>query len=237
MRGMSSQKFALTPELVERYRGGIGIKRLASELEVAHVVLRRRLMRAGVYLGNRGIKSPGWKGHLYTPEELLEKELRQSEKEHKIYLARNKHDEHVRLYRKENRLIIARERNRQNAKRMWVKNRSNPQYRLSKALRIRIWKVCKRQGAIKYRRTFNLTGCTREELIAHLERQFDHHMNWLNYGTYWEIDHIIPCSVFNLVHIDEQRKCFHFSNLRPLSVTLNRQKHDLITEPQQMLMV
>ena len=42
-------------------------------------------------------------------------------------------------------------------------------------------------------------------------------MSWENYGYYgWHIDHIIPCSKFDLSKLEEQKKCFHFTNLQPL---------------------
>ena len=36
-----------------------------------------------------------------------------------------------------------------------------------------------------------------------------------NYGK-WHIDHIIECHRFDLTKPEEQRKCFHYSNQRPL---------------------
>jgi hypothetical protein len=56
-----------------------------------------------------------------------------------------------------------------------------------------------------------------EKLFAHLEAQFRDGMSWDNYGRYgWHIDHIIPCSSFDLTDTDQQRKCFHYTNLQPL---------------------
>ena len=40
-------------------------------------------------------------------------------------------------------------------------------------------------------------------------------MSWDNYGQ-WHIDHIRPCSGFNLLDPIEQRVCFHYTNLQPL---------------------
>ena len=40
-------------------------------------------------------------------------------------------------------------------------------------------------------------------------------MNWNNYGE-WHIDHIKPCSLFNLELEEEQLECFNYKNLQPL---------------------
>jgi hypothetical protein len=52
-------------------------------------------------------------------------------------------------------------------------------------------------------------------------------MSWDNYGINgWEIDHIIPCAIFDLTDYDMQRLCFCYLNLQPLWNTENWQKHD-----------
>lgn len=62
-----------------------------------------------------------------------------------------------------------------------------------------------------------LLGCTIEELRTHLEAQFQEGMTWDNYGRDgWHIDHIKPCSSFDLLKEAEQRECFHYTNLQPL---------------------
>ena len=58
-------------------------------------------------------------------------------------------------------------------------------------------------------------GCNIKEYKQYLEQKFTDKMNWDNYGTYWEIDHIIPTS---------KGGSFHYSNTQPLSVTENRSK-------------
>ena len=39
-------------------------------------------------------------------------------------------------------------------------------------------------------------------------------MNWDNHGE-WHIDHHIPIASFNLLK-EEEQKCFHYTNLKPL---------------------
>ncbi|MDC3282434.1 hypothetical protein OAV46_05350, partial [Euryarchaeota archaeon] len=54
---------------------------------------------------------------------------------------------------------------------------------------------------------------------------FDTGMSWNNHGE-WHIDHTKPCSSFDLRNEDEQRQCFHYSNLRPMWANENLSKGD-----------
>jgi 5-methylcytosine-specific restriction endonuclease McrA len=71
----------------------------------------------------------------------------------------------------------------------------------------------------KSQKTLDLLGCSREEFILHLEKQFDKNMSWGNYGVYWEVDHIIPLSKEGTIRWD---------NSRPLSISDNRKKYNKI---------
>jgi hypothetical protein len=75
----------------------------------------------------------------------------------------------------------------------------------------------------KHGNTMELTGCSKDELMKHLESKFTHGMNWDNYGE-WHIDHIKPCASFDLTQPGEQQKCFHWSNLQPLWAIENMKK-------------
>ena len=101
--------------------------------------------------------------------------------------------------------------------------KSNPQYRLSERVRSRIRNAIKRGYGFKQTSTFKLLGCSYEELKKHLESLFLLGMSWDNYGgttrhsnESWHIDHIIPCASFDLSDIEQQKKCFHYTNLQPL---------------------
>lgn len=67
----------------------------------------------------------------------------------------------------------------------------------------------------KNNRTLDLVGCSVQDLKIYLENKFQDGMHWNNYGK-WHIDHIIPCASFDLTDIDQQKKCFHYTNLQPL---------------------
>lgn len=71
-------------------------------------------------------------------------------------------------------------------------------------------------------------GYTCEELIEHLEKQFQPGMSWQNYGSAWQIDHIVPVSSpqfdFSCASDPDFAKCWDLRNLRPLSRRDNTSK-------------
>ena len=89
----------------------------------------------------------------------------------------------------------------------------NINFRIVHNLRKRIWDALK--GICKSKSTIKLLGCSIEQLKIHLESKFIKDMSWKNYGS-WHVDHIRPCSSFDLSKPEEQRKCFHYMNLQPL---------------------
>jgi hypothetical protein len=107
----------------------------------------------------------------------------------------------------------------------WAKHqyKTNIQYKLGQLLRIRFLDAIK--GKInKSVSTLELLGCSIDELKIHLENQFKEGMTWENHGIIWEIDHIKSCASFDLTKLEEQQKCFHYTNLQPLTIFENRQK-------------
>ena len=70
---------------------------------------------------------------------------------------------------------------------------------------------------IKSKSTLILIGCSLSELKKHLEKQFTDGMSWDNHGLFsWHIDHIRPCASFDLTDPEQQKQCFHHTNLQPL---------------------
>jgi len=78
----------------------------------------------------------------------------------------------------------------------------------------------------KTKRTTEYIGCSIEELKTHIEMQFNELMNWENYGSYWHIDHIIPCTAWDLSIEEDNKYCWNFRNLRPLESSENQSKKD-----------
>lgn len=97
-------------------------------------------------------------------------------------------------------------------------------------LRTRIYDALK--GATKNARTKELIGCPSVWLEVHLESQFKPGMNWENYGPVWHIDHIKPCAAFDLRYPEQQKACFHWTNLQPLFALENLQKSDKYAPPE-----
>lgn len=68
-------------------------------------------------------------------------------------------------------------------------------------------------------------GCSIEDLLKHLEAQFQPEMTWENHGKYgWHIDHKIPLSKFDLTDREQFLKACHFTNLQPLWAIDNLKK-------------
>jgi len=112
---------------------------------------------------------------------------------------------------------------------LYRKNRmqTDIQYRLRKILRDRIKNVVGHN--YRSQETLSLIGCSVEELKQYIEKQFKDNMDWNNYGIKgWHIDHIIPCVKFDLTKLEEQKKCFHYTNLQPLWWYENLQKSDKV---------
>ena len=62
-----------------------------------------------------------------------------------------------------------------------------------------------------------------EFLWQYLEKQFEPGMTRENHGE-WHIDHVKPCASFDLTDPQQQKACFHYSNLQPLWAAENSSK-------------
>lgn len=102
--------------------------------------------------------------------------------------------------------------------------------RIKARLRSRIHRAVAAGGARKKAKTMELVGIAESELMMWIEGQFLDGMSWENRRE-WHIDHIIPCSAFDLTDEEQQRVAFHYTNLRPLWGTENMAKRDRLPVP------
>jgi hypothetical protein len=108
------------------------------------------------------------------------------------------------------------------------KYKTDKTYRIKKILRNR-FKTTVLNKKI-YKSSLNYIGINLDYLLKWIESQFDDKMTWSNQGSYWNIDHVIPCSSFNLENEEEIKKCFNWKNLRPCEKIENFSKNNKIDE-------
>ena len=99
----------------------------------------------------------------------------------------------------------------------------DPEFKLLKTLRSRLGSAIKSQSVYKDKATLELVGCSISHLKGFLEAKFKDGMTWKNHGE-WHIDHIKPCSSFNLLDDQQKKQCFHYTNLQPLWAKENLSK-------------
>jgi hypothetical protein len=107
---------------------------------------------------------------------------------------------------------------------MRQKRNNDPKFLVADRLRRRINSALANRGHRKADSLVNLSACTLDELVLHIQKQFLPGMSWEN-RRQWHIDHIIPCSAFDLTDPAQQRVAFHYSNLRPVWSLENQRKH------------
>jgi hypothetical protein len=72
-----------------------------------------------------------------------------------------------------------------------------------------------------------LLGCDYLTFKKHIESKFTEDMNWEKViSGEIHIDHIIPCSNFDLTNEQEQLRCFNYLNQQPLWKRDNLIKHN-----------
>lgn len=109
----------------------------------------------------------------------------------------------------------------------WTKRRcaTDPSFKMLKNYRKRVWDAMK--GIVKSARSQELLGASADFVRGYIESQFTDGMTWDNYGyNGWHVDHIKPCSSFDLNDPVQQRECFHYTNLQPLWAADNFKKSD-----------
>lgn len=90
----------------------------------------------------------------------------------------------------------------------------DPTYKISKIMSNKVNSLIKDKNNS---RLFDLLDYSLEDLMSHLESQFQDGMAWSNHGE-WHIDHIRPVCSFNFTSKNDKefKECWALSNLQPL---------------------
>ena len=142
-------------------------------------------------------------------------------KRKKQWLQRN--PEYIKKYRED-------PKNREHINQYYQQLRKkSPKFRLDQNMCNAICQALK--GKKAGRRWEFLAGYTLKDLMEHLENQFDDKINWKNYGSYWEIDHVKPRSLFKYTFPEdiEFKECWALKNLQPLEKIANLRKSNNFT--------
>lgn len=155
----------------------------------------------------------------------------QQTQKHKIWYSKNK--EHIKQYNYKYRYESGKlEQIRKQNKEYCKKRRLDPKYQEYYKNYRKKYDKMKRKTDINFKLKQNISrrirelikkdygtleycGCSISQFKNHLVSGFDDKMNWENYGT-WHIDHIIPCTAWNLEDKFELFCCFNYRNLQPM---------------------
>jgi hypothetical protein len=181
--------------------------------------------------------------------EYYQENKEQLDANHKIYY--NEHKDDIREYKqeyynnpdnKQHKKEQDRIYNQENKGKINAKQRdryhSDPTYKIRVLATSQITNMLKSQGSSKGGRSFlQYVDWEPEELVIHIEKQFETWMTWNNQGKYnsktwddndqttwkWQLDHIIPHSDLPYDNMEHPnfKKAWALSNLRPLSAKQN----------------
>lgn len=74
----------------------------------------------------------------------------------------------------------------------------------------------------------DIVGLSPEKMKDWLEYNFEPGMTWDNYGTFWNLDHVMPCSSFDLEDELQLYECFSWKNTMPVYYKENLEKFNKV---------
>lgn len=153
----------------------------------------------------------------------------------KAYRVKNREDLDIRNaeWRKKNA-----DKHRENARNWYYANREQAvkrhtkyhkerqktdiEFKLACRIRSRIYNVLRHNR--KVGSAVGDLGCSLEFFKNYIAEQFTGGMSWENYGTVWELDHILPLANYGLSDRGTFRRLVHYTNYQPLTIAQNRAK-------------
>ena len=168
------------------------------------------------YLKNKKIICKKTKEYRLKNLKHLKQKAKEWREKNKVYLKIEKRKEYL---KNKNQYLL---RGRLSRQRRYNKD---IQFTLTTKIRRRIHMAIRKQFTLKAYKTRELLGCDYVSFKKYFSSLFKKGMNWnkFNKGEI-HIDHIRPCSSFDLTKSNEQRKCFHYTNTQPLWAKENLSK-------------
>jgi hypothetical protein len=112
------------------------------------------------------------------------------------------------------------------------KYHSDETVRIKKLLRRRFLASLKAQSTEKCKSIIELSDCNLDFFKKWIEYQYkeitNNEINWEDFKKNYHMDHLLPCSSFDLTNIEEQKKCFHWKNIQILTKENNLKKSNII---------
>lgn len=102
-----------------------------------------------------------------------------------------------------------------------MRRKLDPLYKMTENLRTRM-RLAFRKGWLKSSSTAKMLGLPYPEVKTYLENKWLPGMSWSNYGSAWQIDHIV--GLCNASTKEELERLFHYTNLQPLWTKDNLRK-------------
>jgi hypothetical protein len=114
------------------------------------------------------------------------------------------------------------------AKSLAKRRANNPIVRMANSMRrsIRRYLDAGQKGEMS---SFEIIGCSKDDLRKHLESKFRDGMTWQNYGKHWHIDHIVP--LISSKSVKQIKRLCHWTNLQPLTAFENISKGSKLVLP------
>ena len=240
------------------YSVGLGVKKIGKVTNINHAMVRKILIKQGVYKGNTGRKPYPWKDGKACSvrhEDLFaaygyDKELRvlRQTDDCKHWVSHSAsvyhfHGAKMRARAREQWRTMKNDpvfRARKRANQIdWRRRASQCSiYRMVQAIRSRTSTAIRRANNREDRdeRTIELLGCSYSFLRKWIKYQFTKGLSFDNYGK-WQVDHIVPIASFDLRSEVQRRICFHYTNLRPLWAKENNEKSGNIVDCQPELVM
>jgi hypothetical protein len=106
------------------------------------------------------------------------------------------------------------------------RRKNDPCFRIREQMRTALHRALKKVGGKNGTSAVQYLGCEIQLFREWIEFQLDSNMSWENYGTEWDIDHILAVNRFDMMNIKHRQICFNWTNMQPLSKKENIAKLD-----------